>query len=202
MKTRIKEFVINWINIKNACRNTVSMGESDKEPTREWKRKLLICRHSPLRKGHITWKWDNIPYAISTHFARHHIGCEKYISTSREDRTGVPREQRSQMDCVSMEMDANIEALQNIAEKRLCMCADKTTREFMEDLKDAIGEYDEDIAWSLVPSGIRCGGCPETFGKCRMCNEIISGMPVEDRLDITKRYDEYNRQYVKRKGGK
>lgn len=68
----------------------------------------------------------------------------------------------------------------------------------MEDLKDAIEEYDSDIAWSLVPSGIRCGGCPETFGNCRLCDEIIKGMKVEDRMNITKRYDEYNYQYHKK----
>ena len=49
MKTTIKNFNVNWLDIKNACRQTVSMGDSKLEPTSEWKRKLLICRHSPLR---------------------------------------------------------------------------------------------------------------------------------------------------------
>lgn len=70
-KTYIKNLNIDWLAIKNACRTTISLDDSQKEPTSEWKRKLLLCRHSPIRKGTVTWKWDKIPYAISTHFARH-----------------------------------------------------------------------------------------------------------------------------------
>ena len=65
-----------------------------------------------------------------------------------------------------MEMDGNIQGLMNIAEKRLCMCADPTTREYMEALVEEIRKYDEDIAWSLVPQCVRCGGCVEPFGNC------------------------------------
>ena len=46
---------------------TISKEAGDKEPSKEWKRKLLICRHSPIRRGVISWKWEEIPYAISTH---------------------------------------------------------------------------------------------------------------------------------------
>lgn len=190
-KVRITKLDIDWLNIKNLCRATVSMAESKKEPTREWKRKLLITRHSPLRSASIQWRWDNIPYAISTHFARH-IHSEKWVSTSREDRTGVPREERSQMDNVGMTMQSNIEALQCMAEKRLCFQADPTTREYMEELKDAIAEHDEDVAWSLAPSGIYKCGCPEKFGKCTYCESILRQMPQEDLFDIEKRLDFYN----------
>lgn len=137
IKTEILEYNVNWNSIKRACMRTIGKEAGDKEPSKVWKRKLLICRHSPIRKGTITWKWPEIPYAISTHFARHHEGTEKYISTSRADRTEIKdRSQRSQMDPVSMEMDANIEALINISERRLCMCADPTTRAYWQDLKD------------------------------------------------------------------
>ena len=37
MKTTIKNFNVNWLDIKNACRQTVSMGDSRLEPTSEWK---------------------------------------------------------------------------------------------------------------------------------------------------------------------
>ena len=158
IETVIKKVNVDWKDIKDACRRTIGLDESDKEPSKAWKRKLLICRHSPIRKGTITWKWPEIPYAISTHFARHHEGTEKYISTSRADRTEIKdRSQRSQMDPVSMEMDANIEALINISERRLCMCADPTTRAYWQDLKDCIEKYDEDIAWAMIPQCVRCG---------------------------------------------
>ena len=85
-KVKITDFDVDWKKIKSACMTTISKQAGDKEPSTEWKRKLLICQHSPIRRGVISWKWEEIPYAISTHFARHHEGCDKFIGTSREDR--------------------------------------------------------------------------------------------------------------------
>ena len=50
-KTTITNFNVNWQRIKSACMTTISKKAGDKEPPREWKRKLLICRHSPIRRG-------------------------------------------------------------------------------------------------------------------------------------------------------
>ena len=139
IKANITNFNVNWVAIKSACMTTISKEAGDKEPSQEWKRKLLICKHSPIRRGVISWKWEEIPYAISTHFARHHIGCEKYIGTQRADRTKVKdRSERTQMDCVPMEMDANIQALMNISEKRLCNCTDPLTIKYWTAVLKAI----------------------------------------------------------------
>lgn len=195
-KTELLEFNVNWNSIKRACMRTIGKEAGDKEPPKEWKRKLLICRHSPIRKGWITWKWSDIPYAISTHFARHHEGTEKYISTSRADRTEIKdRSQRSQMDPVSMEMDANIEALISISERRLCMCADPTTRAYWQDLKDCIEKYDEDIAWAMIPQCVRLGGCPEKFGQCKFFENLSKDWTKKELLDIAIRYDKYQ-EYI------
>ena len=119
IEAKITNFNVNWLSIKSACMTTISKQAGDKEPSQEWKRKLLICKHSPIRRGVISWKWEEIPYCISTHFVRHHEGCEKFVGTERADRTKVKdRSERTQMDCVPMEMDANIQALMNISEKR------------------------------------------------------------------------------------
>ena len=92
---KITNFNVNWLAIKSACMTTISK-QAGKEPNQEWKRKLLICQHSPIRRGVISWKWEEIPYAISTHFARHHEGCEKFVGTSRADRTQIKdRSQRT-----------------------------------------------------------------------------------------------------------
>lgn len=196
---RITNFNVDWLAIKSACMTTISK-QAGKEPGREWKRKLLVCQHSPIRRSMISWKWDEIPYCISTHFARHHEGCEKFVGTSRADRTEVKdRSERTQMDCVPMEMDANIQALINISEKRLCSCADPLTTKYWEAVLEAVKEYDEDIAWACVPSGIAHGGCTEPFGDCRMCNKILEQMTPEDRMDITKRYDAYHEFKAKQK---
>lgn len=192
MKTKIEKFDVDWLNIKNLCRETVSMGKSELEPTQEWKRKLLMARHSPLRAGEIQWRWEEIPYAISTHFARH-VHSEKWVSTSRADRTEIKdRSKRSQMDNVSMIMRSNIDALQAMAEKRLCLQADPLTRAYMQSLVKAIQEYDEDLAWSLVPSCIRAGSCIELFGKCKFYDDLMKDVTKEEQMDIIKRYDIYN----------
>ena len=93
---KITYFNVDWLRIKSACMTTISK-QAKQMPGQEWRRKLLICEHSPIRRSEISWKWDAIPYAISTHFARHHEGCEKFIGTERTDRTRINREERSQM---------------------------------------------------------------------------------------------------------
>ena len=191
MKARITDFNVDWLKIKSGCMTTISK-QAGKEPNQEWKRKLLICQHSPLRRGVISWKWEQIPYAISTHFARHHEGCEKFIATSRADRTGVKREERSQMDNVMMEMDANIQALLNISERRLCTCADPLTRVYWKALLNEIKEYDEDIYWACVPQCVRSGGCVEPFSKCKFYDDLMKDVSKEEQMDVIKRYDIYN----------
>lgn len=192
MKTTIKNFNVNWLDIKNACRQTVSMGDSKLEPTSEWKRKLLICRHSPLRIGSVLWKSEDVPFYVMGHIVRHNVGCTPFVSTSREDRTGIPRNERKQTDFVDMQMTANIEALINISERRLCTCADPTTRKYWEAVLEAIREYDEDIFWACVPQCIRCGACVEPFSDCRFYENFSKNLTPEQQTDIMARYDAYN----------
>lgn len=190
-EVQITDFDVNWKKIKSACMTTISKEAGEDEPSSKWKRKLLMCEHSPLRRGTISWKWSQIPYAISTHFARHHIGCEKFVGTERTDRTGVDRETRSQMNYVPMEMDANIQALINISRKRLCMCADPTTRKYWQAVLEAVKEYDEDIYWANVPECVRDGGCPE-YKPCGFYAEFSKTLTPEEQVDIHARYDKYN----------
>ena len=191
IKVNITDFDINWKKIKSACMTTISKEAGPNEPSHEWKRKLLLCEHSPIRRGSISWKWDEIPYAISTHFVRHHEGVEKWVATEREDRTGVPREERSQMNPVMMEMEANIQALINISKKRLCTCADPTTRRYWEAVLEVIKEYDEDIYWACVPECVRDGGCPE-YKPCGFYEKLMEDASKEDQMVLARRYDRYN----------
>lgn len=198
MKTTIKDFNVNWLAIKNACRQTVSMGDSKIEPTSEWKRKLLICRHSPLRIGTILWKSEDVPFYVMGHMVRHNVGCTPFVSTSREDRTGKPRDERKQTDLVDMKMVANIESILNISERRLCTCADKNTIKYWNTVLEAIREYDEDIYWACVPQCVRCGSCVEPFSECTFYDNFSKDLTVEQQTNIMKRYDAYNKKRVKK----
>lgn len=187
----IVRFDVDWDLIKTACMRTIGK-EKGVAATKDWKRRLLLAEHSPLRRSMISVRWEEIPYFVSTHLARHHQGCEKFVSTSRADRTNVNRRERRQTDMVSMEMDMNIQALINIMRKRLCNCADKETQKYALGLLKAIAKYDEDIAWVCVPEGIRDFGCPEKFGNCHTCENILKDMTLEQAMDIQTRYDYYN----------
>lgn len=192
VKVTIEKFDVNWLEIKNMARGTISMEDSSIEPSEEWKKKMLIARHSVLRHSLITVKIENIPYCNMGHFVRHSVGVTPYVSTSREDRTGIKREERKQTDPVTMRLDLNIESLINISEKRLCNQADKTTREIWKEVIYKIMEKDETIAWACIPQGIRTCGCPEMFGTCNACVNMLQGMAFDDRFDMMKRYDYYN----------
>lgn len=192
-KPTITDFDIDWMKIKSACMTTISKQAGSKEPSEEWKKKLLMCQHSPLRRGSISWKWEEIPYCISTHFVRHHEGVEKWIGTSRADRTEIKdRSERTQMDMVPMEMEANIQALINISERRLCTCADPLTIKYWKGVLEAVREFDEDIYWACVPQCIRMGACPEQFSPCGFFEKFAEGLTKEELMDMKTRYDKYN----------
>ena len=192
IKARITDFDIDWMKIKSACMTTITK-EAGKEPTQEWKRRLLLCEHSPIRRGTISWKFDEIPYCISTHFVRHHEGVEKWVGTERADRTEIKdRSQRSQMDMVPMEMEANIQAIINISRKRLCTSADPLTIKYWKAVLEAIKEYDEDIYWACVPECVRCGGCPE-YKSCGYYDNLMKDAEPEEQRVLKLRYDRYNK---------
>ena len=192
IKARVTDFDIDWMKIKSACMTTISK-DAGKEPTQEWKRRLLLCEHSPIRRGTISWKFDEIPYCISTHFVRHHEGVEKWVGTERADRTEIKdRSQRSQMDMVPMEMEANIQAIINISRKRLCTSADPLTIKYWKAVLEAIKEYDEDIYWACVPECVRCGGCPE-YKSCGYYDNLMKDAEPEEQRVLKLRYDRYNK---------
>ena len=75
----------NWQDIKNATMNTIGK-EKGKYPDSEWKRKLIMAEHSPIRKLKFAWRWMDLPYWVSVHFVRHKIGIEHFVKTQRTDR--------------------------------------------------------------------------------------------------------------------
>lgn len=192
IKVKVLKWDVDWLEIKNLCRTTVRMKDSVKEPTEEWKKDLLMAEHSPLRHSLITIEVENIPYAISTHFVRHHQGIEKYISTSRSDRTGIDREHRSQMEGVTMRLDLNIQAILNISRKRLCNQADPTTRKVWLLVLKELMPYSPELVWACCPEGIHTASCPESFGNCDSCVKFLNTLDKEQLLNLKERLNAYN----------
>lgn len=151
----------DWQEVKDAAMTTVGK-DAGHTPSSEWKRRMLLCEHSPIRKLIVKWKWTSLLWWVQTHFTRHHVGVEWHVSTSRTDRTGIDRtEEGSQSNLISVEGEANAQAVINISRKRLCMMASKETRAawslFLLNLKT----QEPELVNISVPDCIYRGHCYE-----------------------------------------
>ena len=149
---------------KTCCLNTVGKS-STQYPTKDWIEKLVKAEHSPIRELWFGIKME-IPYWVSVHFVRHHIGVNHYVQSQRDDRNNntTPRSQKEQGEIVSHIMSINAQALIQMAHKRLCFQASKETREVMNAIVHEVvkvAPYMKDV---LVPLCIyRNGKCTEMF---------------------------------------
>lgn len=159
-----------WDDVKAAARTTISKEGSGEYPSDSWKKTILLCEHSPIRKIRFSWKWVNLKSWISVHFVRHWVGILHWVSTQRTDRTGVNRDESPQSAPVSHECEANAQALINISRRRLCKGqAAPETRAAWEEVKKEVAKYDPVLASVMVPECIYRGFCPE-FKPCGYFN--------------------------------
>ena len=63
----------NWQDIKDAAMNTVNK-TTGKYPDSEWKRRLILSEHSPIRRMKFYWRWKGLKSWVSVHMVRHKIG--------------------------------------------------------------------------------------------------------------------------------
>ena len=194
MLTKITKVNADWTDVKNECRNTVNKEATEKEPTIDFKKKILISEHSPIRLIEIKWRWEGIKSWISVHFARHWLGWDKWISTQRNDRTGVDRDKSPQDTPVNYDGKGNAQALINVARFRLCNSAHPETRAYMEDLKESIHEFEPELSDVMQRNCIYRGGGPE-FNPCPYWKNFCEKHKGENLLDIQTRYDLANKDF-------
>lgn len=164
MKVELKNIKGTWEEVANRARTTVSKGELGKEPSDKFKKKILMAEHSPIRGLIYCFKISNLKSWVATHFVRHHVGVEKWVSTQRTDRTGINRDELSQGEEVTMELEANAQALINMSRKRLCSQASPETRQVMQEMKNEVSKKDSIVAKAMVKECIYRGFCPEMNG--------------------------------------
>ena len=152
----------NWQEVKDTTMNTIGKSKGA-YPTSEWKRKLLMSEHSPIRRIKFYWRWNGLKYWVSTHFVRHKIGVEHFISTQRTDRTGVDRNELPQGASVNHACEADAQSLINISRKRLCFCASRETRLAWTEVKNEVAKVEPELASCMVPECVYRGFCPEMF---------------------------------------
>lgn len=152
----------NWQEIKDATMNTIGKS-TGAYPSSEWKRRLLLSEHSPIRKLKISWRWVSIKYWVSVHLTRHWLGIVHFVKTQRTDRTGVERDDLPQGSLVNHEAEANAQALINISRRRLCSCASPETRQAWQLVKDDIAKVEPELARCMVKDCVYRGHCYEMF---------------------------------------
>lgn len=206
MNTRFNWISCDWTRVKNHCRTTVNKKFTENEPSLEFKRKLLISEHSPIRIILFDWSWEDIPSWVSVHFARHK--WEKFISTQRDDRKEheISRNDMPQGTPVDFDGFANMQNLIDSWRKRLCFQASPETRAYAEDFKTVLHEIFPELADVLVPNCVYRCGCPE-FEMCKQRyfehfleymrdnTNMLKYLNLWNLSDIQGRYDIYNQMY-------
>lgn len=192
MKTKILKIKGDWQEVVDNCRTTVGKDSLGKEPSRKFKREILISEHSPVRSIYISWIWQNIPSWVATHWSRHKWEC--YIKTQRSDRTGISRDKLPQDSPVNFTGEANTQHLIDTFRKRLCMMASGQTRRYAEDFKRTLKPVEPEISDVLVPNCIYRAGCPEPNG-CSWYEAICVLEPKLASTNIQERYDAYNNMF-------
>lgn len=201
MKTEITKIKGDWMEVASDCRSTVGKPPLDHEPSTEFKRKILIAEHSPIRDISVKWTWHGIKSWVASHWSRHKF--EKYIKSQRSDRTGIPRDKLPQDAPVDFTGDANVQALIDTMRKRLCRQSSTETRQYAEDFKAALHEVEPEIADVLVPQCVYRAGCAEMKpcgdGKCFFDVLIDQTAGAVATTHIQDRYDAYNEFFYERR---
>lgn len=202
LKTKILKTELDWELVKNCCRSTVKKAFTSGEPSNDFKRTLLIAEHSPVRELKIVWKWEGIPYWVSTEWSRHKF--EKYITSQRNDRQKDYDRNAARQDApVDFIGSANLQQLIDSFRKRLCYTATKEARVLALDFKRELSKQYPIEASNLVPHCVYRGGCSEML-KCGHYRRFLSwwennSKEMIDTTDIGARYYAYS-DYVNQDG--
>lgn len=155
----------DWAWCRYCTLNTVGKSVTTL-PSDEWKRKLVASEHSPLRE---LWFGIHmvIPYWVSVHFVRHHVGCNHYVQSQRNDRQNkYDRNKAPQDELVSHVMSINGQQLVYMAHKRLCNQASPETRAVMQQIVDEVIKTNPEFKDDLVPLCEYRGGLCTEFHPC------------------------------------
>lgn len=161
---------VGWSEALRAARLTIGKEDTGKEPSHIWKAKMLLAEHSPIRLVTYSWIWEDIPMWVTTHFVRHHVGCEKFVQTQRTDRTMslLPRDEHKQGELNTMMMVANAQEIMAISRVRLCKKASLETRNAWTSFIVELNSIDPILAEKCVPNCVYRGFCPE-MESCGFC---------------------------------
>lgn len=156
----------DWLWCKQCTLNTVGLKTIKNNPNDEWKKKLIESEHSPIRELWFGFRLE-IAYWQSVHLVRHHIGCNHYVQSQRDDRQkdeSIPRAEKPQGEIVSHIISINAQELIQMAHKRLCNQASLETRQVVSEMCRLAIESNPEMKDVLVPlCEYRNGKCSEMY---------------------------------------
>ena len=200
-KTKILAFKGNWQEVVDDCRVTVDKPPLGKEPSDKFKRDMMVCEHTPIRRLSVSFIWENLAYWVAMHLKT--PTWYSVVTSQRDDRQNKYKRGKAPQDApVTFTGETNAQHLIDTSRKRLCYQASPETRETWEDYKITVGEeVDEHIAWAMVPNCVYRCGCPEPH----MCKEqhfykMLQKDPAIGSHNIQKRYDAFNKLFYQMKG--
>ena len=155
----------------------------DKEPSIEFKKKIIKAEHSPLRCLMFNIDFYDIPNYVSVHLVRH-IHAQPFVSTSRPDIDGkqIPREEQKKIDPVNMRLFLNAQEIIAISKVRLCSKAEAKTREVWRSVVEELRKTEPELAAACVPNCVYRGFCPE-FKSCGLADTETFPLKVNDYIN-------------------
>lgn len=170
----------SWTDVLNAARFTQRKEDLDKEPSTEFKKKIIKAEHSPLRCLMFNIDLYDIPNYVSVHLVRH-IHAQPFVSTSRPDIDGeqIPREEQKKSDPVNLRLFLNAQEILHISRVRLCNKAEKETRRIWNEVIVELYKIEPELAYACIPNCIYRGFCPE-FESCGFADSELFILKVND----------------------
>lgn len=170
----------SWQDVVDAARFTQRKESLGKEPSTNFKKKIIRAEHSPLRCLMFNIDMYDIPYYSSVHFVRH-VHAVPFCSTSRPDIDGKqkPREEQRKTDPVNLRLFLNAEEIINISRKRLCNKAEKETREIWRNVIEKLSKIEPELAAACVPNCLSKSYCPE-FKSCGFADSELFVLKLHD----------------------
>lgn len=178
--------VDGWERVKQAALTTIHKKYAGGEITQNWKKNILMSRHSPIRELRISVHYKNIPRWIADQLVRHTVGVNNYMGTMRSDRGNVEREKQTMADTTELLQVFNGESFLKMMSTRLCFGAVSVeTRKLIERVRDKLFTIDPAIALFCTPPCISNLGCKEAgFLECchflSFCNRMIEELSVDE----------------------
>lgn len=153
--------ITDWDLVYTLALATMRKTVIGKMPSDEWKRKILLAQHSPIRALQFLIQFE-CPYFVQNHLVRHHEGVQWFVGSQRNDRQNEYDRNAARQDTpVMVTCVINAEALMFISRRRLCSQASKETRDVWRSVVDAVAKVDSVLASCCVPECIYRGFCPE-----------------------------------------